>query len=382
MIYLDNAATSYPKPQEVYDRVYSFMKETCANPGRSSHEMARKSAECVNNTREGLAALFNIDDPMRIGFTPNATYALNMAIQGVLRKGDHVVTTAMEHNSVLRPLYELKKNGIISYTIVKPKNRFGEIDAYAISKAVGINTRLIVLTASSNVTGTIMPYAEVGEIARKRGVYYLLDASQGAGVLPIDVKKMNITMLAFPGHKGLLGPQGTGGLYVDERVPLRSIIQGGTGSRSFETIHPSFMPDILESGTLNTPGIAGLGAAVDFILKTGTKAILEKKEQLTKLLYERLSGHKKIRLYSTCEDHKNSGIIAFIIEGMDSSEIAGILDSKYHIAVRPGFHCAPLAHRELRTEKSGLVRISIGYFNTPDEIQYAADSIIEIADNA
>lgn len=382
MIYLDNAATSYPKPQEVYDRVYSFMKETCANPGRSSHEMARKSAECVTNTREGLAALFNIDDPMRIGFAPNATYALNMAIQGVLRKGDHVVTTAMEHNSVLRPLYELKKNGIISYTIVKPKNRFGEIDAYAISKAVGINTRLIVLTASSNVTGTIMPYAEVGEIARKRGVYYLLDASQGAGVLPIDVKTMNITMLAFPGHKGLLGPQGTGGLYVDERVSLRSIIQGGTGSRSFETIHPSFMPDILESGTLNTPGIAGLGAAVDFILKTGTKAIKEKKEQLTKLLYERLSGHKKIRLYSTSEEHKNSGIIAFIIEGMDSSEIANILDSKYHIAVRPGFHCAPLAHRELGTEKSGLVRVSIGYFNTPEEIQYVADSIIEIADDA
>lgn len=382
MIYLDNAATSYPKPQVVYDRVYSFMKETCANPGRSSHEMARATADCVIKTRESLAALFNIDNPMRIGFTPNATYALNMAIQGLLRKGDHVVTTAMEHNSVLRPLYELRKNGVISYTIVKPKNQYGEIDANDIIQAVTTNTRLIVLTASSNVTGTVMPYTEIGKTARARGIYYLVDASQGAGVLPFDVKAMNIDMLAFPGHKGLMGPQGTGGLYVDEHVSLRPIVQGGTGSRSFETIHPTFMPDVLESGTLNTPGIAGLGAAVDFILETGTKAILEKKEQLIRLLYERLSGHKKIKLYSTADEHKNSGIIAFIIEGMDSSETANILDSRYHIAVRPGFHCAPLAHMSLGTEKSGLVRISPGYFTTMDEIQYAADSIIELADRS
>lgn len=379
MIYLDNAATSFPKPNEVYDSVYTFMRDTCANPGRSSHGMARDTASLVMKTRESLAALFNIGNPLQVSFTPNATYALNMAIQGLLKRGDHVVTTAMEHNSVLRPLYELKKSGFIDYTIVKPYNQFGAVDPKALTKAVGPRTKLMILTASSNVTGTIMPYAEMGEIARKKGIYYLVDASQGAGVLPFDVQSMRIPLLAFPGHKGLLGPQGTGGLYVDETVSLRAIIQGGTGSRSFETIHPSFMPDMLESGTINTPGIVGLGAGVDFILKTGIQAIREKKERLLERLYERLEPHPKIKLYSTIES--NSGIIAFLIDGMDSSEIGNLLDSRYKIAVRSGFHCAPLAHKSLGTQETGLVRISLGYFNTMDEIEYTADSLIEIANN-
>ena len=381
MIYLDNAATSFPKPSEVYDGVYAFMKDTCANPGRSSHQMARDSASSVMKTRESLAALFNIGNQLQIGFTPNATYALNMAIQGLLKRGDHVVTTAMEHNSVLRPLYELKKNGLINYTVVKPYNQFGAIDPMALSRAVGIRTKLMILTASSNVTGTLMPYEEMGEIAHKKGIHYLVDASQGAGVIPLNVKDMSIPLLAFPGHKGLMGPQGTGGLYVNENISLRPIIQGGTGSRSFETIHPLFMPDILESGTVNTPGIVGLGAGVDFILKTGTKAILEKKERLVSRLYERLASHPRIKLYSTVENHRNSGIIALLIEGMDSSETGNLLDSRYHIAVRSGFHCAPLAHKSLGTDKTGLVRISLGYFNTMDEMEYTADSLIEIANH-
>lgn len=379
MVYLDNAATSYPKPSEVYDKIDLFIRESCANPGRSSHKMARQSSEAVMETRELLASLFNIDNPLQIGFTCNATFALNMAIQGILKKGDHVVTTAMEHNSVLRPLHELKNSGLIDYTIVQPYNRWGSIDVRDISKAVRINTRLIVVTASSNVTGTILPYEEIGEIARKKGVFYLLDASQAAGVLPLDVKQMNIHLLAFPGHKGLMGPQGTGGLYVDENIALRPIIQGGTGSRSFETIHPLFMPDIIESGTVNTPGIAGLGAGVDYILKTGIKAILAKKEILLSRLFEKLIPQKRIKLYS--REHQNSGILALLIEGMDSSETANILDSRYQIAVRPGFHCAPLAHKALGTEKTGLVRLSLGYFNTLDEINYAADSLIELANS-
>ena len=379
MVYLDNAATSFPKPPEVYSKLDRFIRESCANPGRSSHRMARESALCVMKAREHLAALFNISNPLQIGFTANATLALNMAIHGVLKKGDHVVTTAMEHNSVLRPLYELKKNGIITYTIVMPKNRFGAIDPYDVSRAVRTNTRLIIMTASSNVTGIIMPYGEVGELARKKGILYLVDASQGAGAIPIDVKAMAITMLAFSGHKSLMGPQGTGGLYVDEQVPLRPIIQGGTGSRSFETVHPLFMPDILESGTLNTPGIAGLDAAVEFILKTGTKTILEKKEQLLSKLYERLAGHSQIKLFSTVESHQNSGIIALLIGNVDSSETGNLLDSRYQIAVRSGFHCAPLAHKALGTERTGLVRLSLGYYNTLDEMQYTADSLIELA---
>ncbi len=380
MIYLDNAATSFPKPVEVYDRMNLFIRETCANPGRSSHEMARASASWVMKAREVGTQLFNIENPLRIGFTPNATYALNMAIQGVLKKGDHVITTAMDHNSVLRPLYELKRKGVIDYTVIMPYNSYGAIDPFAVSKAVRANTRLIVLTASSNVTGTILPYKEVGEIARRKGIIYLVDGAQGAGVLPLDVKTMNISLLAFPGHKSLMGPQGTGGLYVNESVNLAPIIQGGTGSHSFETVQPLFMPDVIECGTLNTPGIVGLGAGIEFILKTGTDTILKRKELLITKLYEGLAAHKKIKLYSTAENHKNSGIIAFIINGTDSSEIANLLDSRYHIATRPGFHCAPLAHKALGTEKTGLLRLSLGYFNTLDEIQYAIDSIKEITE--
>ncbi|HHW22946.1 MAG TPA: aminotransferase class V-fold PLP-dependent enzyme [Clostridiaceae bacterium] len=378
MVYLDNAATSFPKPEEVYVEMDAFMRNTCANPGRSSHEMARESAAVVMRARENIAKLFNIENPLRIGFTCNATMALNIAIHGVLKKGDHVITTAMDHNSVLRPLYELKRKGIIDYTVLMPRNQFGAIEPSSFTRAVRTNTKLIATTLSSNVTGMVLPYKEIGEIAKRRGILYLLDCSQGAGVLPVDVKNMYISLLAFPGHKGLMGPQGTGGLYVNEAVSLRPIIQGGTGSRSSETVQPDFMPDIIESGTLNTPGIAGLNAGVEFILKTGTDNIYKKKKSLIERLYEGLAVNKRIRLYSTIEGYLNSGIIALLLEGMDSSEVANILDSKYHIAVRPGFHCAPLAHKALGTDKTGLVRLSPGYFNTHDEIQYVIKCINEI----
>jgi len=378
MVYLDNAATSFPKPEEVYVEMDAFMRNTCANPGRSSHEMARESAAVVMRARENIAKLFNIENPLRIGFTCNATMALNIAIHGVLKKGDHVITTAMDHNSVLRPLYELKRKGIIDYTVLMPRNQFGAIEPSSFTRAVRTNTKLIATTLSSNVTGMVLPYKEIGEIAKRRGILYLLDCSQGAGVLPVDVKNMYISLLAFPGHKGLMGPQGTGGLYVNEAVSLRPIIQGGTGSRSSETVQPDFMPDIIESGTLNTPGIAGLNAGVEFILKTGTDNIYKKKKSLIERLYEGLTVNKRIRLYSTIEGYLNSGIIALLLEGMDSSEVANILDSKYHIAVRPGFHCAPLAHKALGTDKTGLVRLSPGYFNTHDEIQYVIKCINEI----
>lgn len=378
MVYLDNAATSFPKPEEVYVEMDVFMRKNCANPGRSSHEMARASAEIVMKARENTAKLFNIENPLRIGFTFNATMALNIAIQGVLKKGDHVITTAMDHNSVLRPLYELKRKGIIDFTVIMPKNQFGAIDPSSFTRAVRTNTKLIVTTLSSNVTGTVLPYKEIGEIARKKGLLYLLDCSQGAGVLHIDVKNMYISMLAFPGHKTLMGPQGTGGLYICEEVALRPIIQGGTGSRSYETVQPDFMPDMIESGTLNTPGIAGLNAGVEFILKTGPEAIYKKKKILIERLYEGLVTNKRIKLYSTIEGYSNSGIISILIEGLDSSEAANLLDSKYHIAVRPGFHCAPMAHKAIGTGKTGLIRLSPGYFNTYDEIQYAVKCINEM----
>ena len=364
---------------EVYNKINDFLRQSCANPGRSSHEMARKSATEVMKARERIAQLFNINNPLRIGFTANATLALNMAIYGVLNKGDHVITTALDHNSVLRPLFDLKRRGVISLTVLGPKKPLDEIEPFQVSKAIRHNTKLIAMTISSNVTGRVLPYREIGEIASNKGINYLLDASQGAGVLPLDVEQMNISLLAFPGHKSLMGPQGTGGLYVAENIKLRPIIQGGTGSRSFETVHPLFMPDIIESGTLNTPGLAGLAAGVDFITKTGVDNIYIRKDKKIVKLYDGLASHNKIRIFSAIENAQNSGIIAFLIDGMDSSEIANILDAKYHIAVRPGFHCAPLAHKALGTEKSGLVRLSPGYFTTDNEIQYTIDSIKEIA---
>jgi cysteine desulfurase/selenocysteine lyase len=379
MIYLDNAATSWPKPEAVYTAVSSFMCESCANPGRSSHRMARDSSNAVMRTRELTARLFNIGNPLDIAFTSNATHALNMAIQGVLGKGGHAVATAMEHNSVLRPLNHLKKAGLADYTIVMPEDGTGVVDPLTIKKAVRGDTRLIICSASSNVTGTILPYTEIGEFALKRGIPFLVDAAQGAGVLDIDVKSMDITLLAFSGHKGLLGPQGTGGLYAAPGIRLKPIIFGGTGSRSLEIDHPDFMPDMLEGGTLNTPGIVGLGAALDWIMATGLAEIRGHKMRLLEDFFEELGNSPSIRLYSGRDPAKNSGIVSLIIDGMDSSEIGTLLDERYGIAVRSGFHCAPYAHRALKTEKTGLVRLSTGCFNTSAEMRYAAQAILDIA---
>lgn len=379
MIYLDNAATSWPKPESVYLAVNRYMRDSCANPGRSSHEMARISSNAVMRTRERIAALFNVKNPLDIAFTANATYALNMAIQGVLKKGGHVVATAMEHNSVLRPLYHMKKSGRIDYSIVQPDGNTGNINPLHIQKAIRRDTKLVVCSASSNVTGTILPYIEIGEIAKRKGILFLLDAAQGAGVLDIDVQSMNIPLLAFSGHKGLFGPQGTGGLYVAPGVELDPIIFGGTGSRSFETIHPDFMPDKLEGGTLNSPGIVGLGAGVDWLMRIGLPEIRNRKKKLMEQFFEGVSDSPRIRLYSEKDSAKNSGIISLIIDGMDSSETGNLLDSKYKIAVRSSFHCAPLAHQALGTMNTGLVRISPGCFNTLKEMRYAAWAVRDIA---
>jgi len=379
MVYLDNAATSWPKPETVYIAVYRFMKSSCANPGRSAHRMARVSSGIVMKTREALAGLFNIPNPLDIAFTANATHALNMAIQGVLRQGDHVVTTAMEHNSVLRPLEHLKRKGIIDYSVVMPYDSCGNISPASIAAAIRPETRMIVLSSASNVTGTILPYDETGRIARERGLLFLVDAAQGAGVLDFDVQAMNISLLAFPGHKGLMGPQGTGGLYVAPGVEIRPVLHGGTGSRSLETVHPGFMPDALEAGTLNSPGIAGLGAGLKWLMEVGLERIREKKKILLEAFFSAMDGAPAVRIYSERDAGKNSGIISLIIPGKDSSEIGDILDRKYGIAVRSGFHCAPLAHEALGTTKTGLVRISPGYFNTVGEMEYAAKAIREIA---
>ncbi|AGC69330.1 cysteine desulfurase CsdB [Thermoclostridium stercorarium subsp. stercorarium DSM 8532] len=377
MIYLDNAATSWPKPPQVIQAMTDILKRGCANPGRSAHAMARQTEDAVLNVREAVAKFFNIKDPLRIAFMPNTTYALNAAIYGVITEGSVVATTAMEHNSVLRPLKTLESRGIIGLETVEP-DRYGRISVQSIKKVLRKGIDLFCMTVSSNVTGAIMPVTEAGRICRELGITFLVDAAQGAGVIPIDVERMNIDMLAFPGHKGLLGPQGTAGLYVREGIKIKPFIQGGTGSFSDRLFQPEVFPDILESGTLNVPGIVGLGKGISFISETGIEHIRLKKKKLLTMLFEALSKEENITVFSPGPE-QNSGIFAFLVHHMDSSEVSYILDRKFGICTRSGFHCAPLAHRALGTSDSGLVRISPGYFNNETEIELTIEAIRSIA---
>ncbi|WP_265444503.1 aminotransferase class V-fold PLP-dependent enzyme [Acetivibrio straminisolvens] len=378
MIYLDNAATSYPKPQRVYDEMLFCMKEFCANPGRSGHEMSMRSGRAVYETREIVSRFFNIENPMRVVFTKNATEALNIAINGVLKKGDHVITTSMEHNSVLRPLKTLERNNIIELTIVWG-NYFGEIDVTDIERSIKKNTKMIICSLSSNVNGIIMPIKDIGRIAEDNKIIFLVDASQGAGSIRLDVQEIKADMVAIPGHKDLLGPQGVGALYVSEKVEITPIMQGGTGSRSESFYQPEFFPDILESGTLNTPGIVGLGFGIKFIESFGIDNIRIYKHMLIKRLYEGIENLSGIKLYSLKDMEKNSGIISFNFMGMDSAKICVMLDKMYGIASRSGLHCAPLAHETIGTKATGTVRLSVGCFNTIEEIDTTIGALKRIS---
>lgn len=378
MIYLDNAATSFPKPEKVYLEILKCMKEYCANPGRGGHRMSIESGRIVMQTRETVASLFNIEDPLQVCFTKNATEALNMAIKGVLRPGDHVITTCMEHNAVIRPLKTLERDLGIEISIIQG-NEFGEINPESIKKSIKKTTKMIISTLSSNVNGIIMPIEEMGNIARDHGVIFLLDASQGAGSIPIDVEKMQIDMLASPGHKSLLGPQGTGFLYVARNIKLSPIMQGGTGSNSENLYQPDIMPDLLESGTLNTPGIAGLKSGIEFIDSFGQENLKIYKGMLTNYIHDELKRIKGIKLYSKGSYENNSGIVAFNIDDVDCTEVSYILDREYGIATRAGLHCAPLAHETLGTIRTGVVRLSMGCFNTMDEMEYTVKALFEIA---
>lgn len=380
MIYLDNAATSFPKPERVYDEINKCMREYCANPGRGGHSMSISSGKAVLEARETICSFFNIRNTMQLSFTKNATEALNIGIKGYLNSGDHVITTCMEHNSVIRPLKTMERDNGVSISIVKG-NEFGEINSEDIRKAIKPNTKLIVSTLSSNVNGVIMPVIKIGKIAKENGIAFLLDASQGAGTIKIDVQEMNIDMLAFPGHKSLLGPQGIGGLYIDEQIKLKSIYQGGTGSNSENLYQPEIMPDLLESGTLNTPGIIGLRYGIDFINSFGLENIKSYKYFLIKKLHEGLESLKGISVYSKNEISNNSGIAAFNFNEVDSTEVSFVLDKAFQIASRAGLHCAPLAHETLGTLTKGIVRLSVGCFNTIDEIDFTINSLKEIADD-
>ncbi|MED0671494.1 aminotransferase class V-fold PLP-dependent enzyme [Aneurinibacillus aneurinilyticus] len=375
-IYLDNAASTWPKPPEVSRAVAKCIDEYAANPGRGGHKLSLKASKAVYQARVRLARLFNVKNPNDIFFTVNATHALNQAIKGFVKAGDHVITTSLEHNSVRRPLEFLRKEAGVQITYIKPENHQFSLDA--ITSAIQTNTTMIVVSHASNLLGTIAPVKEIGLIAREAGITYLVDASQTAGILPLDVEEMKIDMLAFPGHKGLYGPQGTGGLYVRSSVELTPLLHGGTGSHSEKIDQPMTRPDRYESGTLNTPGIVGLSAGVDFVLKTGVETIRQKEWTLTQLLLDKLSRVEGVRVFGPDKDIERVGVVPFMLEGVDASELAYILDQEYNIAVRSGFHCTPLAHETAGTSDTGAVRVSFGYFNEEEDIDALIKALQEI----
>ncbi len=376
-IYMDNAATSYPKPECVYDAMDYFNRHLGGNPGRGTSSRTLEAGSILLDARETLAALFNIDDGANIAFMLNITEALNTALKGYLRPGDHVLTTSMEHNAVARPLFALSQKGV-EWTVVNC-NREGCLDPADIMAAIRPNTRMICMQHASNLTGTIMPVEEVGAIARQHGIVFLVDSAQTAGVLEIDVARQNIDLLAFTGHKGLFGPQGTGGLYVRPGISIEPLKQGGTGSSSEWLEQPDFMPDRLESGTPNTPGIAGLNAAVGYVLTTGCGSIRRHEQELTAQLLEGLQSIQRVQIYGGTDSSRRTAVVAFNLDGMDCGELSMRLEHDYGIISRSGLHCAPLAHKTLGTLELGACRLSPGFFNTADHIEVAVRALHEIA---
>lgn len=372
-IYLDNAATSWPKPEAVYRAVDQYLRNNGANPGRGGHGRAREAGALVYTARERLAALFGISDPCRISFACNATDAVNTAVLGTLQPGDTVVTTAMEHNAVARPLTYLTQNGVTVKVV--SCDQAGRLDLAEMTRHIAGGAKAVVMTHASNVTGTLMPVADVGRLTRLSGALLIVDAAQTAGVESIDVESMAIDILTFSGHKSLLGPQGTGGLYVRAGVEIRPLRYGGTGSQSESDLQPDFMPDMLESGTVNTPGIAGLSAGVEFVLKTGRAAIKAKETHLSTLLRKGLSEMAGITLYGPENSVERTAVIAFSVSGLDSSAASYQLDCQYGIISRGGLHCAPWAHKTIGTLQTGALRLSPGYFNTEDEIEQTLKAI-------
>jgi len=376
VIYFDHAASSWPKPDSVIQTMSEFLRKNGANPGRGNHQMAREAEEAIYRTRKGIARLLNIQDPNQVQFFMNTTQALNQAIKGLLISGDHVITTILEHNSVRRPLEYLRETIGIEITYVSP-NQDGIVESATIEKSIRSNTRLIAISHGSNVLGTVQPISEIGSIAQENDILFLVDAAQTAGRVTIDVAKDNIHLLTFPGHKALLGPQGIGGLYINSELQLNPLIHGGTGSNS-ESIHqPLDSPERYESGTLNTVGIVGLGAGIDCIEEYGIQALRDKEWQLTYFLLSELEKIPDIICYGPKKESKRLPVITFNIKGLDPNEVAMILDNHYQIAVRSGYHCAPLIHQNC-SNNTGGVRISLGHTNTLDEVSILISALKEI----
>ena len=377
MNYLDNAATSFPKPEGVYVAMDRFARHSLANPGRSGHRMALASEHALSDARHRLNRFFNGRNPDRWAFTLNCTDALNMAFKGALNDGDHVVTTNLEHNSVSRPLVAMSVAGRITLTRV-PADGGGTIDPEAVRAAIGPKTRMVAMTHASNVLGTVQPVAEVGRIARERDLLFLVDAAQTAGVLPIDVQAACIDLLAFPGHKSLFGPTGTGALYVGPRAKLRPWREGGTGGDSLTPTQPTDFPHHLEGGTPNVLGVAGLVAGLDFVEERGVEMIRRHEVELCDRLRRALAELPGFEVFGHADASRRVGALSFRCEVLPAPELAGLLDQSFDIAVRPGLHCAPYIHTALGTAPDGLVRVSPGPFTTTADIDHLIDALKQI----
>jgi cysteine desulfurase / selenocysteine lyase len=379
ILYFDNAATSWPKPEEVPAAMTRYLCGIGGSPGRSGHRLSIEAGRIVLNAREALATIFGVEDPFRIVFTKNATEALNLSLRGLLKAGDHVLTSSVEHNSVMRPLRALEKEGV--ELSILPCSIRGELDPDAIRPALRPNTKVLVLTHAANVTGTILPIAEAGRIAHEHGIVLIVDAAQTAGTLPIHVNEMGIDLLAFTGHKSLLGPPGTGGLYIRQGLEAKipPLMAGGTGSRSEFEEQPDFLPDKYEAGTPNTVGLAGLGAGVAWILARGIGAVRAHEEALTGRFLNGLKDIAGVRLYGPADPARQTALVSFNIDGLMPSEVALELDERFGILSRPGLHCAPAAHRTIGTFPQGTVRFGFGFFNTEEEIDAALAALRELA---
>ena len=383
VIYFDNAATSWPKPAPVTERMISFLATEAANPGRAGHRMAVGAEKMLDGVRKQLTDFIGGKDHHRMIFTMNGTDALNIAMKGLLRAGDHVITTTLEHNSVSRPLQAMADAGFISLTRVDFAPETGVIDPADVKKAITPKTRLIVITHGSNVVGTIQPVAEVGEIAREHKILFLVDAAQTIGTVPIDINAMHIDLLAFPGHKSLLGPTGTGALYVNSTVQLdafHAFREGGTGGDSSSPTMPRLFPYFLEGGTPNTVGIAGLGAALEYIVKHDPAKTLAKEQGMVQRVIDTVLANPKFKLHGPKTAAGRVGTVSFSVEGYSPQEAGSVLDESFNIAVRPGLHCSPYAHKTLGTFPDGTVRVSPGHFNTEEELAALLDALQQLAE--
>lgn len=378
MIYLDNAAGSWPKPESVLKALGEAPALYGANPGRGAYQMTLTTSRMVLGARSELAEFFHCPLAERLVFTAGATASLNTAILGLLKEGDHVVISSLEHNAVWRPLAYLQNNGTIELTVIRPGPE-GRINPADFEQAVKPQTKLICCVHASNVTGVVNPIEEVGQIAAKHHIPLLVDAAQSAGVLPVDVQKMNIALLAFAGHKSLYGPAGVGGLYVREDVRIRPLIYGGTGSLSEQWQQPEFYPDHLEAGSINTVGIAGLQAGLRFVKEQGVTEIYGRTMGLANAFMEQVSQIRGVKVYTPQGDGQRVPVVLLNIENIDTSEAAFLLDSDYEVCVRGGLHCTPLAHRCLGTMESGALRFSFGCFNTMADVEGAVKAVSGVA---